>query len=173
MIYISRDAPIDNHILGLDLYSLGMWRDLVARGPICLARPVVRRQHPLKIFSNVYIRAAQLIVKNFACDLDSNTKRSYSWMTTIQLHIVSVSGAWEGSYSWMTMIQLHIVSVSGAWEAGFVAPHVDEAEGRPSSRFRCERGQTSLYEVRHKLLHWILFFLFFSNEYNIFKRLSN
>ncbi len=37
------------------------------------------------------------------------------------------------------MIQLHITSVIGPWEAGFAAAHVDEWEGRPSSRFRCER----------------------------------
>ncbi len=43
------------------------------------------------------------------------------------------------------MIQLHllrlfhITSVIGPWEAGFAAAHVDESEGRPSSRFRCER----------------------------------
>ncbi len=30
-------------------------------------------RYPHKIFCNVYIRAAQLIVKNCACDLDSNT----------------------------------------------------------------------------------------------------
>ncbi len=32
-------------------------------------------QYPSKIFSTVYIRAAQLIVKNCACDLDSNTSQ--------------------------------------------------------------------------------------------------
>ncbi len=35
-------------------------------------------------------------------------------------------------------MQIHIASVSGSWEACFVASHVDESEGRPSSRFRCE-----------------------------------
>ncbi len=29
-------------------------------------------RYPRQIFCNVYIRAAQLIIKNFACDLDSN-----------------------------------------------------------------------------------------------------
>ncbi len=44
----------------------------------------------------------------------------------------------------MTTIQLcllrlfHIASVRGSWEACFVAAHVDESEGRPSSRFRCK-----------------------------------
>ncbi len=47
-----------------------MWRDLVARDPTGLARTW---RHPRKIFFNVYIRAAQLIGKNCACDLDSNT----------------------------------------------------------------------------------------------------
>ncbi len=41
-----------------------------SRGTMCLARTW---RYLRKIFSNVYIRAAQLIVKNCACGLDSNT----------------------------------------------------------------------------------------------------
>ncbi len=67
------------------------------------------------------------------------------------------------SFSWITTIQLcllrlfHIVSVSGSWEACFVAAHVDESEGRPSSSFRCERchsliwAATDAYDVKQVL----------------------
>ncbi len=51
----------------------------------------------------------------------------------------------------------HIASVSGAWEARFVAASVDESEGRPSSRFRCERCHSLIWAVtKHALLklHW-------------------
>ncbi len=49
--------------------------------------------------------------------------RSYSWTTTIQLCLLRL---------------FHITSVSGVWESRFAAAHVDESEGWPSSRFRCE-----------------------------------
>ncbi len=74
------------------------------------------------IYINIYC-AAQLIVKNCTCDLDSNTD--------VILFLNDNDSA--------TSISLfHIASVSGAWEACFVAAHVDESEGWPSSRIRCE-----------------------------------
>ncbi len=70
-----------------------MWRDLVARelDPTGLARTW---HYPYKIFCNVYIRAAQLIIK---FKLDSNT-HAILFLNTVQLcllslfHIASVSG---------------------------------------------------------------------------------
>ncbi len=101
-----------------------------------------RRHFEVKIFSNVYIRAAQFIVKNQLAILIQTPTRSYSPMTTIQLCLLRL---------------FHIAGVSGAWEARFVAAHVDESEGRPSSRFRCEYCHSLIWaETKHALLklHW-------------------
>ncbi len=71
-----------------------------------------------KIFSNVYIRATPLIVKNCACDPIKHPR--------------DLIPEWQ----WFSYVYYDIASVSGARKARFVAAHVDESEGRPSSRFR-------------------------------------
>ncbi len=87
-------------------------------------------QYPRKIFYNVYIRAARLIVKNCTCDLFPE---------------------WQWSSCLLRLF--HIASVIGAWEAGFVAAHVNESEGWPSLRFRCECCHSLIQaSTRHVLL---------------------
>ncbi len=95
-------------------------------------------RHPRKIFANVYIRAAQLIVRNALAILIQTPTWSYSWRTTIQLCLLRL---------------LHIASVSGEREACFVAAHVDESEGL----FRCKRCHSLIWAAtKHALLelHW-------------------
>ncbi len=96
-------------------------------------------QYPRKTFCSVYINAAPLIVKkNLILILIQTPTWSYSWMTTIQLCLLRL---------------FHIASVSGAWKACFVAAHVDESEGRPSSRFRCECCHSLIWvSTKHALL---------------------
>ncbi len=90
-------------------------------------------QYPCKTFC-VYIRAAPLIVKKLR-----------SWFK----HPRDLIPEWQG----FSYVYYDIASVSGARKARFVAAHVDESEGRPSSRFRCERGHSLIWaSTKHALL---------------------
>ncbi len=116
------------------IYLLGMWRDHVAR---YLARSDWWSdwwQYLCKTFCSVYIRAASLIVKKLR-----------SWFK----HPCNLVPEWQ----WFSYVYYDIASVSGARKARFVAAHVDESEGRPSSCFRCECCHSLIWaSTKHALL---------------------
>ncbi len=123
------------------ILNIGMGRDLEAWD---LTRSDLSPwRYPPKTFCSVYIRAAPLIVIFFFILIQTPTQY-FPEMTTIQLCLLRL---------------FHMASVSGAWEARFaaVAVHVHESEGRPSSRFRCERCHSLIWAAtKHTLLklHW-------------------